>query len=223
MSHVYTPDGTNFPADVTVPDGSDLKNLSNLLNTIEGVWDRTEYLSRYAQAQINPVSLDLSNLVLKTDWDYVVSLGSANGPGYAGRLQVSVASSGGQMLFEVTNLIQYYLVDTIIASVIGSITGGAHGANLPANMPKMRLYKWADARDTTAGWYVLADGTTGTTGLDISGTAAAYDLDHLIVISGLTTQIDHPGNYDRYFIEIIGEYGANSVASELLLKALIIS
>jgi hypothetical protein len=221
--HTYTPDGTNFPADYSEPDGSDLKNLSNLLQTIEGVWDRTEFLSRYAQSQLNPVALDLSNLVLETDWDYAISLGSANGPGYAGRLQVSVASSGGQMLFEITNLIQYYLVDTIIAYVIGSITGGAHGANLPANMPKMRLYKWTDARDSSAGWYVLADGTTGTTGLDISANAADYDDDHVIVISGLFEQIDHPGNYDRYFLEIIGEYGANSVASELLLKALVIS
>lgn len=103
----------------------------------------------------------------------------------------------------------------IIIDGDGNGAGGNHGATLPATLPTATLYKRTLSVSTGS--------TVGATQVDVPGSAAQYDTIHAIATSydaglanwtweGLSELITSNVNY---WVVIVGESGANSVASAL--------
>lgn len=214
--NTYNGDPTNFPTSIEVLDDGDEAEAATIAPAEEALMDAVQFLHRSLAAPGDSLQLTLTGAEVQDKFQYVLSPGVA-----AGWLQNSVVGAGS-LVIELPNTVRYYEFSAIDAFVIGSVSGGGHGA-LPATMPRIKLYRWLDP-DQSPGPDLIA------TQIDASGTAGAYDQNHRItMVLGATEVIDHTAGaisgfpYARYFIELQGEAGANSIANEFFLKAIILS
>lgn len=215
MGTPYTPDPTNDPASITMPVGSDLKNVSTVRVPLEALADKIAATQKHlAIAGTDHYEIDWHS-------DYVdkFAKGYQGTPLTYGWLQTNVTGTGYVWL-EVGNDLKYYEFQSVLVYV----RAAGHGA-LPATLPQITLYKWADPNgdgDLVALNTPLAG--VPDTGADVSPNQPAYDSAHYIRIAlGANEIIDRrvgaAHRYARYFLKLEGEAGANSAANSLIFKS----
>lgn len=203
MSYTYA--GTdNYPQEITLPQGSDLKNVSTVDVPFEGLADRTEFLAKrswggYSARFYPPFVAHNITGAARFGWA-ITSVGD-------GWLQTDVTDAGGLVIPVHTpprgelSLIRLYVV---CATVRGAV---------PATKPIVTLYSNTPEDDQPA--------TLHKTATDPSTLAADYQAAHyieLVLTGGDLVVIDQETLKRTLWLHVTGETGANSAANSLVIK-----
>jgi len=192
MSTTYTPTA-DWPTGYTIPDDGDGPVKAADVNTgLEALGDRTEELHENIYDRWYPCP---SAVLVNENARFTESAGD-------GWTQNSVVDVG-KLVCDAPLLPPNGTVTNIrfFANAGGA---GGHGGSLPATMPIVEL-EYADS--TGAQGEILS--TT-----DDSASAAAYDAQHTVTGAGIAAGVALTDG-QRFFAQIFGETGANSVAGAL--------
>lgn len=191
MSSTYTPvtSGT-WNSTYTLPDDADNRGASATNTPIEALADNVAKLYQ-----------------LSGDGWYQMALS----PGYI--FSFTPESNGyGLLQNSVTTPVVNIPVPTFesgeITYVEAVVSGGSTHSSLPANMPGFTLMR----RTLSGTWSTTAMAI----GADGSADVSAYETLHTITtsVTGATLSSDY-----SFYVAFAGEYGANSIANELILHA----
>lgn len=207
MSHVYTPSTSNDPASYTMPDDGDDYDASSVNVPLEGIADKVHRLqsliSGVGVSNITVPIIHAKDVAATPRWLFD---GFAGGGNYAWR-QTNI-TDGGILIFDFPPGYVGLRCTSVNVYLEGN-GGGSNHANVPANFPTAALM-YQD---------FITEGSTPQTvasATDSAASAAAYDTVHALSIG-----VNHTINAQRvYWIRVIGESGANSVANALAVRGI---
>jgi hypothetical protein len=206
MSHGLT-DTDSYDTPVTVPDPGDPRNAASVVVPFTALANRTAYFKRLVPgasdgAAMMPMPAGRQDTIVGGTWSWI-SGGTA--PGLWVQTDISAATP---LDFEMV-LPDQITVTSVVAFICGTaaLGVGAH-AGLPATKPTL---KFLEVDPGTAATTFSASVT------DPSGTQAAYDAQHTIV---LTTSRFVSSQFRRYLVRLTGEAGANAAILKLGLAGI---
>lgn len=215
MSHALTPSGSYNPT-VTVPDPGDPRNAASVQVPFQALADSVDFVFQgvgtIQAARFTPRVNEMIAITGAKNTDSAWA--------FAGGIWFQATAGTGHSLF-----IDFTLdhaaaggniqLNGVKVWIEGTTAGGTHSA-LPVTLPKL----WLASIDPTLELVGGASIITHSSLTDTSASFAAYNLPHSISITGLTLPF---ASNRRYWIQLDGESGTNSVNNGLALLAAAVS
>lgn len=205
MGHQYTPSSTAWNTDYTIPDDGDDIDAASVNVAEEAVGNRTECLRRqvygiplasdagggydWVPVALTPVANEGDN------WSFRIPPRTGTGVGAAGWVQLSAADHYA-LVFPLDDLPKAGKLVQLIAQVVA----GTGHSTLPGATHRPELQLWVqDPGDATATVTLVQSQT------DASASVAAYEANHTITMTGITTVTWENAAQSRYYAVLYGE------------------